>query len=103
MLSQVRKPDYYSINGWRRVQVQKYIAEKPNTKGKEVLKWILGQKINPQPKANVRGLYQLIKRLCSSARNAEKENRSMPDADSELQPAEAQDGDANPLSEIYKH
>ena len=103
MITQDCKPENYSIYQWRRVQVQKYIDEKPNAKGKEVLTWIRAQKTNPWLQANVRGLNQQIKRLRSSARNVVKENPSMRDTDSEPQPEEADDGDANPQSDIDKH
>ena len=83
--------------------MQKYIDEKPNTTGKEVLTWIRAEKTNPWPQANVRGLNQQIKRLRSSARNVVKETPRMRDTDSETQPEEADDGDANPQSDIDKH
>ena len=43
-LCQETKPDDVSIFKLRRVQLEKYLKEKPNAKGKEVLKQIQNQK-----------------------------------------------------------
>ena len=61
--------------------MRKYINEKPNAKGKEVLKWIEGQETNPWPAANVRQVNQILNRLRSHSENSGIEKLSDPKPD----------------------
>ena len=56
---------------WRKIQVQKYLACKPNDKGEPILRLTLTQVPDPWPEASVRKINRIIKCL----QNASKDNK----------------------------
>ena len=59
------------ITQWRKIQVQKYLACKPNDKGETILRLTRTQVPDPWPEASVRKINKIIKCL----QNASKDNQ----------------------------
>ena len=71
------KPEEYSVQKQRRVQVKKYLELNYGAKGKEVKSWIQSHTPDPWPEASIRGLNQLIMRLTTKLDNGKPEGYSL--------------------------